>query len=81
MTQQEFKQARLNAVIEYARTAKKDLETETGRNKRANAQQRLDMACKRLEEIESGKFWDNKTWIAYNMLYKNCTDISAVSAF
>lgn len=82
MTREQFKEARSKAAYRYmsiAFTESKD-EQATKRQK-ANATRRFNKCADFVSVWDLETFWTADNERAYNTLYKNSDDISAVSAF
>lgn len=77
-----FKQAKLDAIRRYAEQAEQELRTETGRNRRANAQRRLEWARRHLALFQSDEaFWGKGGMeSAYRMFVCCGCDVKTVSA-
>ena len=77
-----FKQAKLDALRRYAEQAEHDMQTETGRNKRANAIKRAERARRCLALFVCDKaFWGFCGMeLAYQNFVRCGCDITSVSA-
>jgi hypothetical protein len=77
-----FKQAKLDAIRKYAEQAEQELGTETGRNRRANAQRRSEWARRHLALFQSDEaFWGNCGMeSAYQMFVRCGCNVKTVSA-
>ena len=77
-----FKQAKLDAIRKYTEQAEQELRTETGRNKRANAQRRLEWARRHLALFTcDAAFWGNCGMESAYQMFVHCgCDVKTVSA-
>ena len=81
-TREAFKLAKIAALKRYAEQAEHDMQTETGRNRRANAVKRMELTRRKQALFESdAAFWGNCGMeFAYSMFVQSGCDVSAVSA-
>lgn len=81
-TREAFKQAKIEAIRRYEEQAERDIQTETGRNKNANAIKRATWARRHLALFQNdAAFWGyNGMEFAYKMFVYNGCDPATVSA-